>query len=338
MNTSTEVITKKGFSFKTLLVLLIYEVVFLAVLTWFFIFYGPFDNVRKTIVESVMTTYSHKYLVQMFLSDDKIQSILEEDRANTVIQKEDTSQEIKLKVVPDTSIDRYNIKSGSKKFAGYMLVIHDPLRVKVGITSKLGVEGELTSEIAKANNAVAGINAGGFHDKSSGGAGSGTGGQPSGIIISGGVVRFDNTKSRDKEIDMVGLTDKGRLIVGKYSRNELAKLHVTEAVNFGPALVVNGVGTIKKGIGGWGIAPRTAIGQTKNGDILFLVIDGRSFSSVGATLKDVQNIMLQYGAMNASNLDGGSSTTMFYDGKVINNPCDSLGERSVPSAFIVKKN
>lgn len=66
-----------------------------------------------------------------------------------------------------------------------------------------------------------------------------------------------------------------------------------------------------------------------------LTIDGRSVTSIGATLLDVQNILLEYGAIDASNLDGGSSSTMYYKGKVINNPCDIAGERKVVSTFMV---
>lgn len=125
-------------------------------------------------------------------------------------------------------------------------------------------------------------------------------------------------------------------MVGKYTLDEIKNLDIKEAVSFGPALVVNGKPMIKSGDGGWGIAPRTAIGQKADGTVIFLVIDGRAISSVGATLKDVQNIMLDYGAVNATNLDGGSSTTMYYKGKVINNPSNPLGERMVPTIFYAK--
>lgn len=330
---NTEIVVKRKINFKMLLLLTIYEIVFMVVIACGLVFYGPFTNVKKTIVESAMTSLKHKYLVQLFLSNDKIHEILSEDKATTIVQKK--TDNIKLNDVHNTSIDRYDIKSS--KFTGFMLVVHDPTRVKVGYTNKLGVEGQLTSQIAKAYSAIAAINAGGFFDKSSGSMGTGTGGQPSGIIVSGGSIKFNNTKSNSAKMDIVGLTDKGLLLVGKYSTSELKKLKVAEAVNFGPALVVNGEAAIKKGDGGWGIAPRTAIGQTSDGSILLLVIDGRRISSIGATLKDVQNIMLQYGAVNASNLDGGSSSTMYFNGKVINNPCDSLGERSVPTAFVVSK-
>ena len=66
-----------------------------------------------------------------------------------------------------------------------------------------------------------------------------------------------------------------------------------------------------------------------------LVIDGRQADSLGATLKNVQDIFLQYGAYNAFNLDGGASTTMYYNSKLVNNPSDIMGERYVPCAFII---
>lgn len=92
---------------------------------------------------------------------------------------------------------------------------------------------------------------------------------------------------------------------------------------------------ITQGDGGWGLAPRTAIGQKKDGTILMLVIDGRQVGSIGATLKDVQEIMLEYGAFNAANLDGGASSVLYYKNKIINHPCSQYGERNAPSFFIV---
>ncbi len=90
------------------------------------------------------------------------------------------------------------------------------------------------------------------------------------------------------------------------------------------------------GDGGWGVAPRTLIGQRADGAILLLVIDGRSATSLGATLKEAQEVIYKCGAVNAINLDGGKSTTMYYNDKIINNPSDSLGERAIPTAIIVE--
>lgn len=69
---------------------------------------------------------------------------------------------------------------------------------------------------------------------------------------------------------------------------------VTEGLTFGPPLIMNGKKVIRSGDGGWGISPRSAIGQKKDGTIMFLVIDGRQPGySIGATLVDVQNIMYE---------------------------------------------
>ncbi|WAG65937.1 phosphodiester glycosidase family protein [Clostridium estertheticum] len=226
-----------------------------------------------------------------------------------------------------TNIERYNISNGLK-FTGYALIIKDPTKIKVGYSNKLGKQGELTSKIAQNNGAIAAVNAGGFTnpDKNF---------FPSGLIMNDGKIIYNDLKENTIKKDMVAFTGTGKLLVGKYSLNELNKLNVTEAISFGPALIVNGKPTITKGDGNWGIAPRTAIGQKKDGSIILLAIDGRSVKSLGATLLEVQNILLDYGAVNASNLDGGSSSTMYYNGKVINNPCDISGERKVASAFMV---
>mgnify|MGYP001567210762 FL=1 len=118
----------------------------------------------------------------------------------------------------------------------------------------------------------------------------------------------------------------------------MKKVGVTEALSFGPALIVNGRKSITKGNGNWGIAGRTAIAQRRDGSIILLVIDGRQIGSIGVTLREVQDILYsEYGAYNASNLDGGSSSTMFYDDEVINSPSDPLGERSIPSIIYVER-
>jgi len=324
---------KKNHKLKSFIFYLIFVLIFTGVTAPLIIFHGPFTNVKKTIVDASMTTLSHQWIAKLFLSDEEIQKIRSEDTVQIV--QPGNNNLIKFINAHNNSIERYNISNGIK-FTGYVLIIKDPARVKVGYSNKLGTQGELTSQIAQDNGAVAAINAGGFSDSSSTNTQwTGTGGKPTGIIMSNGSIKFNDIKDPDKKVDITAITKKAQLIVGPHSLNDLEKLGVTDAVSFGPALVVNGKGTIKSGDGGWGIAPRTAIGQRSDGAIILLVIDGRTTKSLGASLKDVQNIMLKYGAYNASNLDGGSSSTMYFDGGIINNPCNALGERSVPSAFIV---
>ena len=333
MNLDNISIPKKKHRLRNLRFYLIFGLLFTVVSSPLILFYGPFSNVKKTVVGAAMTTLSHQWIAKMFLSDSQIKNILSEDTAQVVQQG--NNKLIKFINTHDNTIERYNISNGIK-FTGYVLIIKDPTRVKVGYSSKLGTQGELTSLIAQDNGAKAAINAGGFSDSSSGNTKwTGTGGTPTGLIMSNGVIKFNDVKDFDKKVDITAITKKSQLLVGPHSLNDLKMLGVTDAVSFGPAIVVNGQGTIKSGDGGWGIAPRSAIGQRSDGAIILLAIDGRTAKSLGASLKDVQNIMLQYGACNASNLDGGSSTTMYNDGSIINNPCDALGERAVPSAFIV---
>ena len=150
-----------------------------------------------------------------------------------------------------------------------------------GFSDKIPKEGETTGSIAKRNGAVAAINAGGFMDQKW----VGTGGAPMGFIIDKGKYIFGKLDDGNIKRDTAAFTDNGMLIVGKHSDSQLKKFKVKEAVSFGPPLVVNGKPTISKGDGGAGIAPRTAIGQKEDGTVLFLVIDGRSITSFGATLK-----------------------------------------------------
>lgn len=278
-----------------------------------------------------MTTSSHQFLATLFLPEQKIKNIM--DKTNSIIFGNSNPNLLKFVNHHDSTINLYEIKS--KYFVGKVLLIKDPTRVKVGVSKLLPKEGQTVSQIAEENNAIAAINAGGFLGLENG-SWSATGGVPEGIIIHDGKVFYSDFVNDKIRRDIVGFTAEGKLIVGKLNLDEIKNLDIKEAVSFGPPLIVNGQPMIKNGDGGWGIAPRTAIGQKADGTVIMLTIDGRALESVGATLRDVQDIMLKYGAYNAANLDGGSSTTMFYKGRVINNPSNPLGERTVPTVFLVK--
>jgi exopolysaccharide biosynthesis protein len=326
---------KKSTSILVLL-FIIFELIFTAITGPFVAYYGPFKNVRTTVVGAAMTTLRSQWIATLFLSDEKIKQIMSEQTVETIVQdtldKENSG--VKVENKNDNSIERYDIKG--KKFKGYILVINDPTRIKVGYSSKLGKEGELTSEIAKNNNAIAAVNGGGFTDKAAGSLWTGTGANPAGIIMSNGKTVYNDIKNEDEKRDVVALTKSGKLLVGPHTIKDMKEAGATEAVSFGPAMIVNGKKTINTGNGGWGIAPRTAIAQRKDGAIILLVIDGRQGNSLGATLREAQDVLYEYGAYNATNLDGGSSSTLFYDDEIINNPSDSLGERSVPSIIYVE--
>jgi len=330
-------IKKKKFSWKFFLMLLIFEIIFTAITGPFMLYYGPFQNVKKSMVSAIMQTKTHQYLATTFLSKDRISKILNRDANNlgswtTGSTADEQINDVTISNSHDNTITRYDIPG--KKFDGYMLEIKDPFRIKVGYTKKLGKEGQRTSQIAENNNAIAAINGGGFTDKSSDGkVWAGTGGTPLGFVISNGREIFTDM-SQNAKTSVMAMTSDGHLIVGEKSLADLKKEKATQAIAFGPALIVNG--KAQKGLDA-GPNPRTAIGQKQDGTILLLVIDGRQGLKLGASLQDVQQIMLQFEAWNATNLDGGSSSTMYYDGGVISNPSDPLGERSVATAVYVEK-
>lgn len=330
--------TKKKFSWKFFIMFIIFEIIFTGVTGPFMLYYGPFQNVKKSMVSAIMQTKTHQYLATTFLSKDSISKILNRDASNlgswtTGSTADEQLTDVKISNSHDDTITRYDIP-GKKWPGAYMLEIKDPSRIKVGYTKKLGKEGQRTSQIAENNNAIAAINGGGFTDKSSDGkVWAGTGGTPLGFVISDGNVIY-NDMSENEKTSVMAMSSDGHLIVGQKSLADLKKERATEAIAFGPALIING--KAQKGLD-VGPNPRTAIGQKQDGTILLLVIDGRQGLQLGASLQDVQQIMLQFGAWNATNLDGGSSSTMYYDGEVISNPSDPLGERSVATAVYVER-
>lgn len=196
----------------------------------------------------------------------------------------------------------------------------------------MGKMGERTSKMAERHGAVAAVNGGGFRDVSSTGKlWTGTGAYPEGLVISNGKVIYNDFKSGQK-VNVTAFTKEGLLIVGDHTVDELLKMGVVEALSFRNTLIING----KPIPYNEGINPRTAIGQKQDGTIVLLVIDGRRGIKQGATLEEVENILLQRGVVNASNLDGGSSSTMYYKGKVINRPCNWDGERTVATSIYVE--
>lgn len=298
--------------------------IFTAVTSPIVVLFGPFDNLKRTVVGAIMRSRHPQYITWLF-NQDEINMIL--GTVGTV-----RSQDLfKFKAREDTTLKMRRIES--TRYVGYVLEIPDPRRVKVATAKNIQEKGETVSNIAKDNDAVAAINAGGFHDPN----GTGTGRLPYGFIMQDGNYVIGKDVGHDEAVDFVGFTKQGNLIAGTYTKTELADMDAAEGITFGPPLIVDGQKMITDGDGGWGIGPRTAIGQKKDGTVIFLVIDGRQPGySTGATLRDVQDVLYEEGCYIAANLDGGSSTTLYYNGKVVNKPADLLGERMIPTAFIVE--
>jgi len=321
-----------------------------------FVFYGPIGFIRELYITTAMTTLSHQYLARMLYTDNYIEKVMDKNKIKSIIPSsrtediitaaslsvtestylkdapEPTLKEItelyKLKNEELGKVELINIKGST--YTGFILKIYDPSRVFLGSTNKLYSIGVKLKDMVVNYDALGGINAGGFDDP----AGEGFGGVPTECIIENSKVVYGDM---NKSYDFIGFNKYNILVLSQMTISEALEAGIRDAVAFSPYLVVNGEGVIKEGNGGWGLGPRTAIGQTKDGKVLLLAIDGRQLHSIGATLKDVQEIMLEHGAYNAANLDGGSSTVMYYEGKLINKPCSPYGERFLPSAFLIRK-
>jgi hypothetical protein len=276
------------------------------------------------VVGAILQSRHPQYVTWLF-SPDELKHIL--GSVGTV-----KSQDLfKFKAKEDDSLTLHKIESS--RYVGFILEIPDPRRIQVATAQNIEEKGDTTSNIAKANGAVAAINAGGFYDPN----GTGTGRLPYGFILRDGDYILGKDVGPDEDVDFVGFSKSGNLIAGNYNKTQLKEMGAVEGITFGPPLIVDGKKMITEGDGGWGVGPRTAIGQKKDGTVLFLVVDGRQPGySLGATLRDVQDILYEQGCYIAANLDGGSSSTLFYNGSVVNKPADLLGERMIPTTFIVK--
>ncbi len=217
-------------------------------------------------------------------------------------------------------------------YYGKMIIISDPSRVTVATLDTYGVaySGKTLSEFVKSYGALGGINAGGFDDPN----GSGSGAVPDGIVIKNGEIVWGNTSTYYKCV--VGFDSNGILHVGNMTGAEALADGIVNGLSFanGPLLIVNGKAQNTSHSLGGGLNPRTAIGQRSDGAVLMLVINGRQADSLGATYDDLILEMQKYGAVNAANLDGGSSSLMMYDGEYITTSAYLFGERDLPNAFI----
>jgi exopolysaccharide biosynthesis protein len=320
---------------------MVYIVLFLGVTTPVILLFGPYENTKKVFISTVLGT-RHAYLITDIMSQKTIDKILgidkqvEEPKEEVVQNTETDLNKIKVKYTSGNDISRYDIHTD--RYNGYVLEIKNPLAVKVAMTKYVGKIGQKTSEMAEDHEAIAAINGGSFVDQSSDGTlYAGTGAEPGGFVISDGKVIYPKINVKKNNVEnVIAFTKGGQLIVGDHTLEELQKLDVKEAMCFRrPNIIINGVPQVKDRMSD-GLNPRTAVGQKEDGTVIFLVIDGRKITSPGASLYDVQKIMLDRGAINAGALDGGYSSTMYYKGEVINSPNAWDGERSVATAFYVE--
>ena len=303
-----------------------------------------YPSLREHFVMTMDETRRFTFVPRIFLATDEYEEIMSRKPTTTAevtdpslihIAANDPQQtEPEQGEEPTPKTDDYGIVDedgdgyilvpvSGRGYNGYMLVVLDPKRCFVA----RGGEGQTINLIAERSGAIGGINAGAFVDPD----GSGTGKEPEGLtIIDGALVE---SARWDRE-SFAGFDADGILHVGYFSYADCLNLGIVGGVTFSPPLIINGV---PQDPGPSGVNPRTAIGQRADGAVLMLVIDGRQLSSAGATYDDLIEVMLQFGAVNAMNLDGGSSTVMYLNGELVNQPSSMSGySRGLPDAFMFR--
>ena len=305
---------------------------------------GPSPAASKLFVRSVRETSAIGFLANIYFTEDEITELLKVDNVADYVET-DTSliqipqpqegQDAQDPTTPDQwglvdedgdgiIVDRVY----GEGYNGYMMIVLDPSRVILGsVPSSYGTKGYTVEQMVKRFDAVAGVNAGGFEDPN----GSGNGSIPNAtVVFEGSVYNYH----RDQSAGFAGIDSNHILHVGDLNKNDIIEKDIQYGVSWGPILIANG--EICEGLAS-GVNPRTAIGQRSDGAMLLLVVDGRQASSLGATYEDLAHIFADYGAVNAYNLDGGSSTIMWYQGEYINSYSSVRGVRPVPTAFVVLK-
>ena len=287
------------------------------------------EGAKQLFATTILETGQLKFLASMYLSKEEIQALVNKNSVQAMSTEVDTSL-IKTNVSTtnnkEEGFDENGIKleeiSGNTFFAK-MLIVKDPSQLKVGTTypwTEYGVELE---KLVKDSKAVAGINGGLYYSYGN------KGGKPLGAVVSNGTIQYNKPEGyaglyligfdESNILRIINIENKNASQVEKIIKDEKIRDAVSfqdessDANNHFVKLIVNGEERKVDGNGS-GANPRTAIGQRADGAVLLLVTDGRGASGhLGATASDLIRIMKKYGAVNAANLDGGSSSCMYYN-------------------------
>lgn len=327
--------------------LIVLETVLLVAVSAYAVLYihlkGPSETFGKKLALTLQETSALKFIPGLYFSEEEIEEInavedvyVPATNTELVVINSEPSQSAEGSgpvadawgLVDDDGDGIILKEVHGSGYTGYMLIVLDPGRVIMGsVPSDFGKRARTVAEMVEYYGAIAGINAGGFYDPN----GQGDGSIPDTLVVFEGNMYY---RGNGVGKGFVGIDSGNILHVGLKTAEEIQSADIQYGVCFGPVLVVNGEIPDPDALVS-GTNPRTAIGQRSDGAMLLLVIDGRQVISVGASYLDVAEVMLKYGAVNACNLDGGSSTLMWYEGDYINNCASVIGIRPVPTTFLV---
>lgn len=289
------------------------------------IFTGPSPEARKVLTMSLIEASATKWVPAMFIGEEAVQEILAKKEVQMESDTTDTSKVVieKNSGLTSSSNEWENHPDGIRiepyqgdTFNAHIMIVRDPSRVYTGISNKNGfsrnVPGKRLTEAIEEENAVAAVNAGAFFDN--GTAGPEVGSTPEGLVYSDGKCVWKTGAPPNGSSGFAGFNDEDILVVSQknLTESEAEALNIRDGCCFGPALIINEEVNMEAYNSSSGFNPRTAIGQRADGAVIFVCIDGRQAGSPGGTYADIIDIMVEYGAVNACNMDGGSSSVMLY--------------------------
>lgn len=317
-------------------------------LTITLICHGPSNSAKELFATTILETGQLKFLANVFLSKDEIEGIVSKNSLQDMNVEIDENL-IKTNIDKTKELIEIHAVNGNN-FEGKMMVVNDPSKISLATTYPWGEYGKELGVLTEDAGAIAGVNGGIYYSSGN------KGGRPLGVTVSNGEIQ-------DISLGLVGLYligfDENNLLriisldgMNKAQVEELIKTEkIRDAVAFQEEssdknnhfvkLIINGEKRELNGMGS-GANPRTAIGQRKDGSVLILVTDGRGKNGhLGATASDIIDIMAEYGAVNAANLDGGSSSSLYYNHEYLMTSVTFYYANSswrLPTAFVVKDN
>ncbi|MGN0401956.1 MAG: phosphodiester glycosidase family protein [Acetatifactor sp.] len=305
---------------------------------WIFC-HGPSTAARDLFVSTILETGAMKFLAGWYFDKDEILQITSNNSMATVEGDVDVGMiEIPGEDVNNTGTDSefqdFFDENGieiftvtGRSYMGKVMIVKDPSKVKVATIYPWSSDakekgGKTLDELVTSSGAIAGINGGEYYSSGN------WGGRPKGLVVCNGEIQYNRPETGDV---MVGMNEDNILVIKDISgmsaegvAEMVAENKIRDAVSFKDIddgdtnhftkLIINGEARAISGNGS-GANPRTVIGQRKDGAIIMFVTDGRGHEGhIGATAADLISVMQEYGAVNAANLDGGSSSAMYYNG------------------------
>lgn len=318
-----------------------------------------FPTAQQMFVTTVLETGQLKFLASWFLSPEKIQTIVDQNSMQSLDAQVDSdlihigkSGQVDTGGSDSDEQDMQDIEivevAGST-YTGTMMIVKDPSRVSLATIYPWREKGVTLNQLVEDSGAVAGINGGLYNSNNN------SGGRPYGVIVSGGEIQY-NKPNEYPGLVLIGFTEEHLLQIIDISDMSAAQVEelverekIRDAVTFQEEasdsnnhfvqLIINNEARDMSGRGS-GLNPRTAIGQRADGAVLMFVTDGRGKSGhLGASSGDLIAVMQEFGAVNAANLDGGSSSCMYYNGEYLMPSVTFYYANSswrLPAGFVVK--